>query len=126
MRRLPRSGFAPLTSVLNAASMDPEQMAAVLHGVLLGPVAPTYEERVAIDRPTLVLTHRADLIHPFSDARALSGQIPGAQLVQAHSPLELRLRPQRLTAEIATFLDGVWNTGASGGVSPRLVAEESL
>ena len=125
MRRIPRSRFAPLASVLNAVSMDPDQMAAVLHGVLLGPVAPTVEERVAIDKPTLVLTHRADLIHPFSDAHSLAGQIPDAQLVQAHSPLELRLRPQRLTTEIATFLDGVWHDDTSADVSPRLVAGDS-
>jgi len=123
-RRLPRSRFAPLNSVLNAASMDPEQMAAVMHGVLLGPVAPTHEERVAIDHPALVLGHRADPIHPFSDAHALAGQMPAAQLVQAHSPLELRLRPQRLTAEIATFLDGVWDSDQSVDVGPRLVAGE--
>ena len=98
MRRAPRTHLGPLDSVLNAASMDPEQIAAVLHGVLLGPVAPTYEQRVAIAAPTLVLAHRADVLHPFSDARSLAGQVPWAQLVQARSPLELRLRPRRLTA----------------------------
>jgi len=38
VRHLPRSGFGPLDSVLDAVSLDPDQMAAVLHGVLLGPV----------------------------------------------------------------------------------------
>jgi pimeloyl-ACP methyl ester carboxylesterase len=113
MRRVPRTHLGPLDSVLNAASLDPEQIAAVLHGVLLGPVAPTYEQRVAITAPTLVLAHRADVLHPFSDARSLAGQVPWAQLVQARSPLELRLRPRRLTAEIAAFLDRLW-TSAGG------------
>ncbi|HEX2383295.1 MAG TPA: alpha/beta fold hydrolase [Acidimicrobiales bacterium] len=110
MRRVPRTHLGPLDSVLNAASLDPEQIAAVLHGVLLGPVAPTYEQRVAIAAPTLVLAHRADVLHPFSDARSLAGQVPWAQLVQARSPLELRLRPRRLTAEIAAFLDRLWTS----------------
>ena len=109
MRRLPRTRVGPLDSVLDAASLDPDQMAAILHGVLLGPVTPTFEQRVAIGAPTLVLGHRADLIHPFSDAQALAGQVPWAQLVRARSPLELRMRPKRLTSEIASFLDGVWD-----------------
>jgi pimeloyl-ACP methyl ester carboxylesterase len=108
IRRLPRTHIGPLDSALDAASLEPDQMAAILHGVLLGPVTPTFEQRAAITAPTLVLGHRADLIHPFSDARALAGQVPWAQLVRARSPLELRARPRRLTAEIASFLDRVW------------------
>ena len=118
MRLVPRTHFGPLDSVLNAASLNPEQIAAVLHGVLLGPVAPTYEQRVAIAAPTLVLAHRADVLHPFSDARSLAGQVPWAQLLQARSPLELRLRPRRLTAEIAAFLDRLWtNAGEAQQVA---------
>ena len=108
--RLPRTHFGPLDSILNAASMDPDQMAAVLHGVLLGPVVPTTEERAAIQSPTLILAHRCDLIHPFSDAANLAGQLPDAELVHARSPFELRLRPERLTAEIVAFLETVWKT----------------
>jgi pimeloyl-ACP methyl ester carboxylesterase len=112
VRHLPRSSFGPLTSVLNAASSQPDQMAAVLHGVLLGPVAPAYEQRVALHTATLVLAHRADALHPFSDADSLVSQMSDAQLVEAHSPLELRLWPERLTAEIATFLQRVWDQHA--------------
>jgi pimeloyl-ACP methyl ester carboxylesterase len=105
IRRLPRTPFPPLNSVLQAASISPESMAAVLHGVLVGPVAPTVEDRAAITAPTLVLGHRYDLIHPFDDAENLVEQLPHATLVPARSPLELRLRPARLTEEIGTFLD---------------------
>ncbi|MGZ4688360.1 MAG: alpha/beta fold hydrolase [Acidimicrobiia bacterium] len=104
LAQLPRTPFGPLNSVLNAASLPPETIAAVLHGVLVGPVAPTQEQRRAISAPTLVLAHRNDLIHPFDDATRLVEQLPNGVLVRARSPLELRLRPQRLTAEIATFL----------------------
>lgn len=108
IRRLPRTPFDPLNSILGAAGGDPAQVAAVLHGVLLGPVAPTVEQRGAITVPGLVLAHRADFIHPFSDAESLVRQMPNARLLPARSPLELRLRPRRLTAQIEVFLDDAW------------------
>ena len=63
--------------------------------------------------PTLVLAHSNDLIHPFNDARNLAAQLPDARLVQAHSPAELRLRPDRLTEEISDFLADLWDDGRS-------------
>lgn len=118
-RRLPSSGIDPLDSVLGALTHDPDELAAVLHGILLGPVAPTVEERRAIRVPALVLAHRADLIHPFSDATQLVRQLSDARLLRARSPLELRLRPRRLTAEIASFLDDVWGSRARGTAASR-------
>ncbi len=109
VRRVPRTPFGPLNSVLNAASSTPEVLAAIMHGVLVGPVAPTQEERSRIEVPALILAHRNDLIHPFDDARALARQLPEAELVPARSPFELRLRPQRLTDRIAEFLRNVWD-----------------
>jgi len=117
IRRAPRGAFPPLDSILNAASLPPDQMAAVLHGVLLGPVSPTYRQRVAITAPTIVIGHGADLIHPFSDAEAVVRQLPNARLVRATSILELRVRPARLTEEIAAFLDDVWRPGSTRAMS---------
>lgn len=108
IRRLPRSGFDLLDSFLGTLSMEPEAIAAVLHGILVGPVAPEIEERRAISAPTLIIGHENDLIHPFSDAENLAQQIPAARLVQAQSMFELRLAPERLTGEIVRFLDEVW------------------
>jgi pimeloyl-ACP methyl ester carboxylesterase len=109
LRRVPDTPYGPLNSALHAASLPPEVMAAILHGVLVGPVAPTVEERTGINAPTLVLAHRNDLIHPFDDAANLVERIPAARVLRAHSPLELRLRPDRLTEEISSFLDGIWS-----------------
>jgi len=103
-RRIPRTSFGPLNSMLNTPSLPPDTLAAVLHGVLVGPVAPTQEQRRAIKAPTLVLAHRNDLIHPFDDAVGLVERMQNGVLVRARSPLELRMRPKRLTAEIVTFL----------------------
>jgi pimeloyl-ACP methyl ester carboxylesterase len=105
--RIPRTRYGPLNSVMNAASLSPDIMAAVLHGVLVGPVGPTQEQRRAIQAPTLVLAHRNDFVHPFDDAVSLVKRMPNGELVRARSPLELRLRPTRLTTEIVEFLDGL-------------------
>jgi pimeloyl-ACP methyl ester carboxylesterase len=108
MSRLPRTPIGALNSVMDAASMPPEVMSSILHGVLVGPVVPTAEERESIGVPALVLAHTNDLIHPFNDARNLAEQLPDARLVRAHSPLELRLHPDRLTEELSEFLGALW------------------
>ncbi len=113
LRRAGPTRFGPLNSALHAASLDPEVLAAIMHGVLVGPVAPTQEERSRITAPTLVLAHRNDLLHPFDDAASLARQLPHAELVKARSPFELRLRPRRLTDRVAQFLRDVWEPGHS-------------
>jgi pimeloyl-ACP methyl ester carboxylesterase len=110
VRRLPRTGSDVLDSFLGTLSMEPEAIAAVLHGILVGPVAPEIEERCAIAAPTLIIGHENDLIHPFSDAENLAAQIPTARLIPARSMFELRLDPKRLTREIVAFLDEVFRT----------------
>jgi pimeloyl-ACP methyl ester carboxylesterase len=93
--------LAPLAS-------PPEVTTAVLHGILVGPTVPTVDQRRSVRAPALVLGHRADLIHPFSDAAALVRQMPDARLVEARSIVELRLHPGRLVGEIERFLAEVW------------------
>jgi pimeloyl-ACP methyl ester carboxylesterase len=117
IRRIPRTPIGPLNSILDAGGMHPDVMSAILHGVLVGPVVPTSDERSAIEVPALVLAHSNDLIHPFNDARNLVEQLPDATLVKAHSPLELRLRPSRLTAELDEFLVGLQTPGQL--IAPR-------
>jgi pimeloyl-ACP methyl ester carboxylesterase len=108
-RRLNRTGNDALDGLLAPLASPPPVTTAVLHGILVGPTVPTVDERRSIEAPTLVLGHRADLIHPFSDAEALARQIPGARLVQARSIVELRLRPRRLLDEIDRFLIEAWD-----------------
>lgn len=102
--RLPGTRNGSLDSVVGLLGNSPEVVKAVLHGILTGPVAPTLEERQAMAAPTLVIAHSRDLIHPFSDAENLVQAMPDARLLSARSMLELRLTPDRLTAEIADFL----------------------
>ena len=61
-----------------------------------------------------MLGHRRDPVHPFSDAGMLAEEMPNARLIEADSLVELRLQPERLTDEIAAFLDEVWRARAAG------------
>ncbi len=115
IRGVPHTPFGPLNSALHAASVPPDVLAAIIHGVLVGPVAPTLEERSRIAAPALILAHGNDLLHPFNDADNLAHQLPDAELVRARSPLELRLRPHRLTGRIAEFLREVWEPAHERG-----------
>jgi hypothetical protein len=88
----------------------------VLHGVLVGPIAPTIEQRRGITAPALVLGHGIDLVHSFTDAKRLAQQLPDAELIRTRTFAELWVRPARLTAEIGNFLDRVW--ADAGPVEP--------
>jgi pimeloyl-ACP methyl ester carboxylesterase len=103
------TGNDTLGGLLAPLASRPEVTTAVLHGILVGPTVPTVDERRSIRAPALVLGHRADLIHPFSDAEALVRQLPEARLVGASSIVELRLRPRRLVHEIDRFCTAVWD-----------------
>jgi pimeloyl-ACP methyl ester carboxylesterase len=94
-------------------AQDPEPSAAVIQGLFFGRTAPHREERRTFDMPTLVIGHRYDAIHPFSDAGMLADELPNGRLLQANSFLELRLAPERLTNEIAAFLDDCWKPTAA-------------
>ncbi len=107
-RRLPRTGNGPVDSVMNTLSSDAQETAAVLHGILAGPIAPTVEERAAMQIPAVVIGHRSDRLHPFHDAEQLAKRLPQGQLLQANSVLELRAHPERLTTEIDLLLDTAW------------------
>jgi pimeloyl-ACP methyl ester carboxylesterase len=109
-RRVSAVGSDLVAGLLAPLASPPEVTTAVLHGILVGPTVPTIEERRSIQAPALVLGHRADLIHPFSDAEALVRQLTNARLVEAESIVELRLRPGRLLDEIERFLAEAWDS----------------
>src|SRR3954447_21638458 len=89
-------------------AQDPAPSAAVIQGLFFGRTAPHREERRTFEAPALVIGHRHDIIHPFSDAGMLADELPNGRLLQANSIVELRLAPERLTGEIASFVDEGW------------------
>ena len=108
-RRIPRTSIGPLDSLVTTLTLEPDAAAAVLHGMLVGPITPTVEQRHGIVAPALVIGHKADVIHPFTDADHLTRQLPNARLLEARSLFELRMFPDRLTDEIGRFLQEVWD-----------------
>jgi pimeloyl-ACP methyl ester carboxylesterase len=106
-KRVPRTNY--LVDIgLDWVRRDPERSADVLQGLLLGRTAPLPQERRALEHPALVIGHPSDPLHPFSDADMLVEEMPNARLVDANSILEWRINPDRLDAELASFLDEVW------------------
>ena len=57
-------------------------------------------------------------MHPFSDADQLAAELPNGRLIDANSIIELRVRPARLTAKIAEFVDECWD-GVSAAPAAR-------
>lgn len=115
--RLPSSGIGPLDSLVGTIGSDPNETSAMLRGVLLGPLAPTVEQRKTITAPALVLGHGVDLIHSFADAKRLTRQLPNARLIRTRTFAELWVCPGRLTTEIAGFLDRVWASTSRSGLA---------
>lgn len=110
MRSIPRGLSLYSDVLLELLSRNAAPSAAILHGLLTGRLAPHHDDRLKIDKPTLIISHRHDLLHPFSDAEALLRELPNSELMQARSFFELRFAPNRLSDRIADFLDDVWST----------------
>ena len=99
--------------LLDLLRQEPEPSAAVIQGLFFGRTAPHRDERRTFEAPALVIGHQFDIVHPFSDAGMLAEELPNGRLLQANSIVELRLAPERLTEEIAAFLDECWRPRAA-------------
>jgi pimeloyl-ACP methyl ester carboxylesterase len=109
LARLVPRGVSYLGDIgLDAVSQDPGPSAAVLQGLFFGRVAPPRGERRGIETTSLVIGHGRDPIHPFSDSDMLVRELPNGRLLEANSLLELRVAPERLTGEIARFVEDCW------------------
>jgi pimeloyl-ACP methyl ester carboxylesterase len=113
----PRGTWPLADMMLDWISQDPKPSASVIQGLFFGRAAPPRSERRKLDHRALVIGHPRDPVHPFSDSDMLVRELPNARLVEANSILELRLTPERLTAEIADFVDECW--GAARHAEPE-------
>jgi pimeloyl-ACP methyl ester carboxylesterase len=113
-RLVPRRGPLLGKMLLDWIGQDPKPSASVLQGLFFGRVAPPREVRRTLTAPTLIIGHQRDPIHPFSDADMLSHELPNAKIVEATSIVELRTSPERLTGEIASFVDSCWGAPRIG------------
>ncbi|MBA2342029.1 MAG: alpha/beta hydrolase [Thermoleophilaceae bacterium] len=114
MRQVPRGSSVLADSMLDWVSQDPKPSASVLQGLFFGRTAPPRSERIGFETKALVIGHPRDPIHPFSDSDMLVRELADARLLEAGSILELRLTPERLTGEIAGFVDECFAAPESG------------
>jgi pimeloyl-ACP methyl ester carboxylesterase len=109
--------------VLDSVRQDPAPGGAVLQGLFFGEIAPHRTERRRIETPALVIGHRRDPVHPFSDAGMLADELPNGRLLEADSIVELRFSPERLTGEIAAFADECWRPRRRRSAGGRRTAQ---
>ncbi|HET8602755.1 MAG TPA: alpha/beta fold hydrolase [Marmoricola sp.] len=109
-RSVPR-GIVPFWTgiALDTLNQRPGAVAAAIHGIFFGRIAPSSRQRRAIVAPALVVGHQRDPIHPAADAAMLAEELPKAEFVQAHSILEWRVRPDRLDRLTADFVARCWD-----------------
>jgi pimeloyl-ACP methyl ester carboxylesterase len=95
---------------LDTCNQKAEPMAAVVHGIFFGRIAPSSRQRRAITVPALVVGHPADPIHPAADSAMVAAEMPNATFVSARSIVEWRARPERLTDLAVDFARSCWET----------------
>jgi pimeloyl-ACP methyl ester carboxylesterase len=123
LQRVPQGPLPFYAGVgLDWFGQDPGPSAAVIQGLFFGRIAPHRTERRTFEAPALVIGHHRDPIHPFSDAGMLADELPNARLVEAESLIELRVAPERLTNEIADFVEEAWKPRRAGGGRRRRAA----
>ena len=121
-RPIPR-GLVPFWAGIALDTLDQHagSVAAVVHGLFFGRIAPSSKQRRAIAAPALVVGHPADPIHPAADAAMLAAEMPNATFVRARSILEWRMAPDRLDRAAVGFALGCWKAPRrqrrSGGAS---------
>lgn len=94
---------------LDTLNQRPASMAAAVHGIFFGRVAPSAKQRAAIEVPALVVGHPRDPIHPAADAAMVAEEIPGAEFVAAKAIWEWRAAPERLTGITEEFVERCWS-----------------
>lgn len=95
---------------LDTCNQQADAVAAAVHGIFFGRIAPSSRQRRAITVPALVVGHPKDPIHPAADAAMVAEEMPNATFVRARSILEWRSSPERLNAAAAEFAQSCWET----------------
>jgi pimeloyl-ACP methyl ester carboxylesterase len=115
-RWIPR-GVVPfwLGVSLDALNQQAAPMAATIHGIFFGRLAPSPRRRQQIQAPALVVGHRRDPIHPAADAAMLAEEMPNASFVKSRGLLEWRTRPHRLNDVATRFVTECWRAGNAQG-----------
>ncbi len=95
---------------LDTCNQQADAMAATVHGIFFGRIAPSSRQRRSITAPALVVGHPADPIHPAADAAMVAAEMPNSTFIRARSILEWRSSPDRLNKLAADFARTCWET----------------
>ncbi len=119
LSRLVPRGVVPFWTGIALDTLDqrPAPMAAAIHGIFFGRIAPSSKRRRQIQAPALVVGHPRDPIHPAADAAMLADEMPNARFVEARSILEWRSKPARLDAEAVDFVTQCWSVPVEPGIN---------
>jgi pimeloyl-ACP methyl ester carboxylesterase len=119
-RMVPR-GIVPFWVGVGLDTLDqrPGPMAAVVHGIFFGRIAPPASRRRQLQMPALVVGHPRDPIHPAADAAMLAEELPGSTFVEARSILEWRVSPDRLDQAAIDFVSACFEDGSPAGSASR-------
>ena len=132
-RAIPRSLLPHYGNVLlDTIRQEPGPGAAVLQGLFFGRVAPHRNERRTFETPALVIGHRRDPVHPFSDAGMLAEELPNARLLEARlagraaaaarSGSRARSRPSWTRSGALARARATWRPAVHAGASILRVA----
>lgn len=113
VRRLSRTvprGVVPFWTGVGLDTLDhrAESVAALLHGVIFGRVAPSSKQRRQIRAPALVVGRSMDPIHPFVDADMLARELPDCRIEQASGALSWGAVADRVTTAMVEFALECW------------------
>ena len=119
LARLVPRGVVPFWAGIALDTLDqrPAPMAAAIHGIFFGRIAPSSKRRRQIQAPALVIGHPRDPIHPAADAAMLADEMPNARFVAARSIVEWRSKPARLDAEAVEFVTQCWSAAVEPGIN---------
>ncbi len=114
-RAVPR-GIVPFWVGVGLDTLDqrPAAMAATVHGILFGRLAPSAAQRAAIAAPALVIGHPYDPVHPVADAEMLAEELTGSRYVAATHLAEWRVRPGRLDRAALEFVADCFRNPEAG------------
>jgi pimeloyl-ACP methyl ester carboxylesterase len=99
---------------LDTMNQRPASMAAAIHGIFFGRIAPSAKQRRAIEAPAMVIGHPSDPIHPAADAAMLADELADSTFVQAKNILEWRRHPERIDAIAVEFVERCFTDPAAG------------
>jgi pimeloyl-ACP methyl ester carboxylesterase len=121
LTRLVPRGIVPFWVGVGLDTLDqrPGPMAAVVHGIFFGRIAPPASRRRLLQMPALVVGHPRDPIHPAADAAMLAEELPSSTFVEARSILEWRISPDRLDQAAIDFVAACFDAGSAAGSASR-------